>query len=107
MFAASDEEVAPVCKWLLNRVNADDYLHEIAIFVQSNAQSDHATAAARRAKVPFKVLDESVEAKSGDAAICAMHLAKGLEFQRLAVMACDDDAIPLQERAASIGDEAD
>jgi superfamily I DNA/RNA helicase len=36
-----------------------------------------------------------------------MHLAKGLEFRAVAVMACDDEVIPLQERIESIGDEAD
>lgn len=36
-----------------------------------------------------------------------MHLAKGLEFRAVIVMACDDEVIPLQERIAAIGDEAD
>ena len=44
---------------------------------------------------------------SGYASICTMHLAKGLEFRTVAVMACDDEVIPLQERIASVGDESD
>jgi superfamily I DNA/RNA helicase len=36
-----------------------------------------------------------------------MHLAKGLEFGTVVVMACDDEVIPLQERIETIGDEAD
>jgi superfamily I DNA/RNA helicase len=36
-----------------------------------------------------------------------MHHAKGREFRALAVMACDDEIIPLQERIATVGDEAD
>jgi superfamily I DNA/RNA helicase len=36
-----------------------------------------------------------------------MHLAKGLEFRAVAVMACDDDVIPLQERIETVADEAD
>ncbi len=36
-----------------------------------------------------------------------MHLAKGLEFRAVAVMACDDDVLPLQERIEAIADEAD
>ncbi len=36
-----------------------------------------------------------------------MHLAKGLEFRAVAVMACDDEIIPLQERIATVGDDAD
>jgi superfamily I DNA/RNA helicase len=36
-----------------------------------------------------------------------MHLAKGLEFRAVAVMACDDEIIPSQERIENVGDEAD
>ena len=36
-----------------------------------------------------------------------MHLAKGLEFRAVVVMACDDEIIPLQERIETVGDEAD
>ena len=36
-----------------------------------------------------------------------MHLAKGLEFRAVPVMACDAEAIPLQSRVESIVDEAD
>ena len=36
-----------------------------------------------------------------------MHLAKGLEFRAVAVMACDDEVIPLQERIETVGDDAD
>ena len=36
-----------------------------------------------------------------------MHLAKGLEFKAVAVMACDDEIIPSQERIETVGDDAD
>jgi hypothetical protein len=36
-----------------------------------------------------------------------VHLAKGLEFRAGAVMACDDEIIPSQERIESVTDEAD
>jgi superfamily I DNA/RNA helicase len=36
-----------------------------------------------------------------------MHLAKGLEFRAVAVMACDDEIIPLQARIESVADSAD
>ncbi len=36
-----------------------------------------------------------------------MHLAKGLEFRAVAVMAYDDEVIPLQERIESVADESD
>ena len=36
-----------------------------------------------------------------------MHLAKGLEFRAVVVVACDDEIIPLQERIEAVGDDAD
>jgi superfamily I DNA/RNA helicase len=39
--------------------------------------------------------------------VATMDLAKGLEFRAVAVMACDDEIVPLQARIESITDEAD
>jgi superfamily I DNA/RNA helicase len=36
-----------------------------------------------------------------------MHLAKGLEFRAVAVMACDDEIIPLQARIDTVGEDSD
>jgi superfamily I DNA/RNA helicase len=36
-----------------------------------------------------------------------MHLAKGLEFRAVAVLACDDEVLPLQERVERASDEAE
>ncbi len=36
-----------------------------------------------------------------------MHLAKGLEFRAVAVMACDDEVVPLQSRIEGLGDDGD
>lgn len=77
------------------------------MFVRSGAQVARAEAALKAAGVQFKVLDESVVTVSGHAAVCTMHLAKGLEFRAVVVMACDDEVLPLQERIESVGDEGD
>jgi superfamily I DNA/RNA helicase len=53
------------------------------------------------------VLDENVETTNGFVSVSTMHLAKGLEFRAVAVMACDDEVIPLQERIQSVADDAD
>ncbi len=36
-----------------------------------------------------------------------MHLGKGLEFKAVAVMACDDEILPLKSRVEAIADEVD
>lgn len=39
--------------------------------------------------------------------IGTMHLSKGLEFRAVAVMACDDEIVPLQARTDAMTDAAD
>lgn len=75
--------------------------------VRSDAQRGRAEKALHEAKIDYKVLDDRVDATSGRAVLCTMHLAKGLEFRAVAVMACDDEIVPLQERIESVGDSAD
>jgi len=49
----------------------------------------------------------SIALAHGAVAITTMHSAKGLEFRSLAVMAWDDEIIPLQKRIESVADDAD
>jgi mRNA-degrading endonuclease RelE of RelBE toxin-antitoxin system len=102
-----EAETSAVAKWLSDRATEGLAHHELAVFVRSHAEIERAKAAMDAAKLPFKVLDEHVETVSGHASLCTMHLAKGLEFRGVAVMACDDEIIPSQERIAAAGDDAD
>jgi hypothetical protein len=101
------EEIDTVRKWISDRAEEGVVSHEFGIFVRSPAQLPRARAAVEKAGVPFKILDEKVEGTSNYASISTMHLAKGLEFRAVVVMACDDEVIPLQERIETVGDDAD
>jgi superfamily I DNA/RNA helicase len=101
------EESEAVAAWLRERVKEGAAPHEIGIFVRSDAQMARASEAAQLAGIAFKVLDKTVQTTAGCASLCTMHLAKGLEFRVVAVMACDDVVIPLQERIQAIADDSD
>ena len=77
------------------------------MFVRSTAELARAGAAVEAAKLPYKILDDHVETTTGMASIGTMHLAKGLEFRAVVVMACDDEVVPLQERIESVTDDSD
>jgi superfamily I DNA/RNA helicase len=102
-----DDEIKTVGGWIAEQVKAGVVPHEFGVFVRSAAQLDRAQAAVKAAGLAFKVLDEHVETTSGHVSISTMHLAKGLEFRAVVVMACDDEIIPLQERIETVGDDAD
>jgi mRNA-degrading endonuclease RelE of RelBE toxin-antitoxin system len=101
------EEIAAVGSWIAGHIKGGLMPHEFGLFVRSLPQLDRAQAAAKKGGVPFKVLDENVETISGYLSVGTMHLAKGLEFRAVAVMACDDEIVPLQERIETVGDDAD
>ena len=100
-------ESKTVGNWIAQQTKAGVLPHEFGVFVRSPAQLDRAQAAVKAAGIPFKILDEHVETASGFVSISTMHLAKGLEFRAVVVMACDDEVIPLQERIETVGDDAD
>jgi superfamily I DNA/RNA helicase len=100
-------EIEAVGNWLAARTREGGVPHEMGVFVRSSAELSRARGAVEKAGVPFKVLDESVETTTGRASISTMHLAKGLEFRTVVVMACDDEVIPSQSRIETVSDDAD
>ena len=93
--------------WLAGQSKAGVLPQEFGVFVRSVAQVARAQAAVKQAGLLCKVLDEHVETTRGHVSISTMHLAKGLEFRAVVVMACDDEVVPLQERIEMVGDDAD
>jgi mRNA-degrading endonuclease RelE of RelBE toxin-antitoxin system len=101
------EEIAMVGAWLKSRMAEGARPHEIGIFVRSERQLDRAKAASEQAGVDYRILDEHVQTQTGHVSVCTMHLAKGLEFKTVAVMACDDTVIPLQQRIETVVEASD
>ena len=106
-FADEAAEIAGVTDWIVERLGEGVAPHELGLFVRSDAQLGRARAAVEAAAVSFKVLDERIEGTSGFASVGLMHLAKGLEFRAVAVMACDDEVLPLQARIEEVGEDSD
>jgi mRNA-degrading endonuclease RelE of RelBE toxin-antitoxin system len=100
-------ETATVSKWIMDLKKEGVASHELGVFVRSAAELDRARAAVKDAGLAFKILDEKVETTSGHVSIATMHLAKGLEFRAVVVMACDDEIIPLQKRIETVADDTD
>ena len=105
--ATETAETKAVAEWLSARRSEGVLPHEIGVFVRSEAELGRAQAAITGAGLPCKLLDENVEAVSGRVAVSTMHVAKGLEFRAVVVMACDDEVIPLQQRIETVADETD
>jgi superfamily I DNA/RNA helicase len=106
-FDTPEEEIQAVADWLAARRRDGVVPREIAIFVRSEAEIPRAVAALEKAEVPRIILDNEMDIPQDKATIAVMHLAKGLEFYAVAVMACDAEVIPSQQRIEDMGEDAD
>lgn len=106
-FDSLEEECSAIARWIEERIAEHVLPQEIAVFVRSKAEIPRARAAVEAAGLQFVELDENLETDTGKISISEMHLAKGLEFRAVVVMACDDEVIPLQQRIESVTDESD
>ena len=80
---------------------------EIGIFVRSESELSRAKAAIIDAgQDAFKITDK-FEVNNNAIAYGTMHLAKGLEFRSVAVIACDEDVLPQQDRLERVTDASD
>ena len=94
-FVTVDAKVAAV-NWVLRRwIEEGIEPREIGIFVRTPELVSRARQAI-----------DQVES-SADISTVPMHLAKGLKFRAVVVMACDEGVLPLDERVADAADEAE
>ena len=93
--ATQVEEIAAVRAFVESAISDGIVPTEIGIFVRTPALVDRAKA--------------SVAGLAGadDITINIMHLAKGLEFRAVAVMACDEGILPLDARIEDAADDAE
>ncbi len=106
-YKTGGDESAAVAAWLGERLAQGYASHEIGVFVRSDAELPRAQSAIAQGNLACKILDDHLSTTSGFVSLCTMHLAKGLEFRAVAVMACDDVVIPLHARINTASDDSD
>jgi superfamily I DNA/RNA helicase len=100
-------ETAAVAAWI-GQARAEGVLAaEIGLFVRTRAQMPRARAAVEAAGLAWVELSEGAVEPAGSVLIGTMHLAKGLEFKAVAVLACDDGVLPLAARLEAVADETE
>lgn len=103
--AAEERDV--VAAWIGHAIADGLTPSDIAIFVRTSAELPRAMSAAKAAGHATVEITERGADPAGKVSIGAMHLAKGLEFKAVAVMACDPEILPLQARVGAVADEAE
>jgi len=107
VFDSQDDELSGAAAWLRERVDNGAAPESIGVFFRSTKELPRARAIADAAKLAVNELDGALEPKAGKASLITMHLAKGLEYGTVLVIACDDEILPLQERVATVSDDSE
>lgn len=103
----AEAEATAVAKFIEAALSEGVQPEEIGIFVRSRAELPRARAAADLAGRSVAEITPRQEGIVSAVRIGIMHLAKGLEFKAVAVMACDEDILPLKERIETVADEVE
>jgi len=103
----TDSETEQVADWIEQHRSEGLTPREFGIFVRSEAEITRAESALQLAELSYERLQPSAMRLGSKATLSTMHLAKGLEFRTVIVMACDEDVIPNAERIKAITDDSD
>ena len=102
-----EEEKLIISDWINQQINNGVLASEIGVFTRSEEELSRAKAAILAAgQDAFKITDK-FENNTSAVSFGTMHLAKGLEFRSVAVMACDEEVLPQQERLERVTDASD
>lgn len=105
LFDDQQAEQKAIAKWISATIADGIEADEIGIFVRSHDGLSRARDAVKSAGQEMLELSERVEETNGRISIGTMHLAKGLEFKAVAVIACDEDILPEPSRIENVADE--
>ena len=103
--ADQQEEQSTAAAVMAEALTAGTSPAEIGVFVRSEAQLGRAQAAVRAAGLEPRGLVDADREGADLVLVGTMHLAKGLEFRMVLLMACDQDVLPLAERVEQVADE--
>ncbi len=104
---SEEDEATAVAAFIEMAMKAGAKPEEIGLFVRTRAALPRARAAAEKIGLTVAELTPRKEGPVSAIRIGIMHLAKGLEFKAVAVMACDEHLLPLQERIEAVADEVE
>lgn len=106
-FASVAEEISATATTLRELTAAGLEPADIGVFVRSDEELPRGREAIAAAGISALELSERAEDRTGKISLGTMHLAKGLEFKAVVVMACDANVLPSASRIESAGDETE
>ena len=106
-FDTQIDEIAGVSQWIADLISEGIEPSEIGVFVRSHDEFSRAREAVRNTGHDIMELSERQEEARGRISVGTMHLAKGLEYKAVIVMACDDEVLPLQNRVDDVADDTE
>lgn len=105
--ATEATEVTLIGSWIRDRVAEGIDPNDIAVFVRSANEVQRAADAIAEAGLKYTSPLPGVDPETGRVVLMPMHLAKGMEFRAVVVVACDEDILPHRARIEAVTDDSD
>lgn len=107
-YSSAGEESQALSDWVQRLMDEGLQHRDIAIFARSEAQlGELAESALESLGVPWASLKDEEALAQGAVAVGTMHRAKGLEFKAVAVVGCNQGALPSPAAFKDLEDPAD
>ena len=104
---SEDEEASVVAERLQSFSRTGVRPEEMGVFVRTESEFRRAQAIIDKAGLAWNLLTDHMATSLNCVSLGTMHLAKGLEFKAVIIVACDSDIIPNESRLANASDESD
>lgn len=103
--ASAEEEIKEIGLVISEAISGGILPEDIGVFVRSEKEITRVREAVKRACLSPLELSSRIESRTGKVVIGTMHSAKGLEFRKVIVMACDEYILPDQNRVNTVSTE--
>ena len=107
LFSDRDAEMGNLGRWVKTHLNSGIQPHEIIVLSPHNSALNAASNALNAAGIKCWKLDSSANYLSGEVGLAVVRRVKGLEYRSVAIIGCDEDQFPNENKMNELGDGSD
>ena len=107
LFHDRDAEMENLGRWVKTHLDSGIQPHEIIVLSPHNSALNAASNALNAAGIKCWKLDSSANYLSGEVGLAVVRRVKGLEYRSVAIIGCDEDQFPNENKMNELGDGSD
>lgn len=107
LYENRNDEIDELIEWVELQISMQIKNHEIIILTESNTLLRLAEKSLKQSRISCWCLDNDANFLYNEVGLAKINRVKGLEYRSVAIIGCDEDQFPSEEKLKNIGDNAD